>query len=65
VDAGPLRIDTEIMHNLEDNLLLFFTGYSRAAGTILKEQDDRSRQDDRAMIENLHRRSVLVGLSPG
>jgi len=54
VDAGPLRIDTETMYNLEDNLLLFFTGYSRAASTILKEQDDRSRQDDRAMIENLH-----------
>jgi D-glycero-alpha-D-manno-heptose-7-phosphate kinase len=54
VQASPLRIDPEIMHNLEDNLLLFFTGYSRSAGTILKEQDDRSRQDDRAMLENLH-----------
>jgi D-glycero-alpha-D-manno-heptose-7-phosphate kinase len=54
VEATPLRIDAETMYNLEDNLLLFFTGYSRAASTILKEQDDRSRQDDRAMIENLH-----------
>jgi D-glycero-alpha-D-manno-heptose-7-phosphate kinase len=54
VDACPLRISAETMYNLEDNLLLFFTGYSRSAGTILKEQDDRSRQDDRAMLENLH-----------
>ena len=54
VDACPLRIDAETMYNLEDNLLLFFTGYSRSAGSILKEQDDRSRRDDRAMIDNLH-----------
>jgi D-glycero-alpha-D-manno-heptose-7-phosphate kinase len=54
VDACPLRIDAETMYNLEDNLLLFFTGYSRSAGSILKEQDDRSRRDDRAMLENLH-----------
>jgi D-glycero-alpha-D-manno-heptose-7-phosphate kinase len=54
VDACPLRLDSETMYNLEDNLLLFFTGYSRSAGSILKEQDDRSRADDRAMVENLH-----------
>jgi D-glycero-alpha-D-manno-heptose-7-phosphate kinase len=54
VDADPLRIDAETMYNLEDNLLLFFTGYSRSASEILKEQDDRSREDDPAMIENLH-----------
>jgi D-glycero-alpha-D-manno-heptose-7-phosphate kinase len=54
VAAAPLRIDSETLFNLEDNLLLFFTGYSRSAGAILKEQDDRSRQDDRAMLENLH-----------
>jgi D-glycero-alpha-D-manno-heptose-7-phosphate kinase len=54
VDADPLRIDAETMYNLEDNLLLFFTGYSRSASEILKEQDERSREDDPAMIENLH-----------
>jgi D-glycero-alpha-D-manno-heptose-7-phosphate kinase len=54
VSAAPLRIDSETLFNLEDNLLLFFTGYSRAAGTILREQDERSRQSDRAMLENLH-----------
>jgi D-glycero-alpha-D-manno-heptose-7-phosphate kinase len=54
VEACPLRIDTETLYNLEDNLLLFFTGYSRSASGILKEQDDRSRQQDREMIENLH-----------
>ncbi len=54
VDAQPLKIDSETLYNLEDNLLLFFTGYSRAAGTILKEQDAKSRTSDKEMTDNLH-----------
>ncbi|MEY2528778.1 MAG: D-glycero-alpha-D-manno-heptose-7-phosphate kinase [Verrucomicrobiota bacterium] len=54
VEAAPLKISEETLFNLEDNLLLFFTGYSRSASAILKEQDDKSRQADPAMTENLH-----------
>jgi D-glycero-alpha-D-manno-heptose-7-phosphate kinase len=54
VEAHPLKVDSETLYNLEDNLLLFFTGYSRAAGSILKEQDERSRTSDKEMIDNLH-----------
>ncbi|MBV9770883.1 MAG: galactokinase, partial [Bryobacterales bacterium] len=54
VVAWPLRISAETKHNLEDNLLLFFTGYSRSASTVLKEQDDKSRSMDSSMLENLH-----------
>lgn len=54
VDAHPLKLGEETLFNLEDNLLLFFTGYSRSASTILKEQDERSRTADRDMTENLH-----------
>ena len=53
VTSVPLGIDSETLFNLEDNLLLFFTGYSRAASSILREQDDRSRYDDAAMLRNL------------
>ncbi|HXE41695.1 MAG TPA: hypothetical protein VN516_01630 [Candidatus Baltobacteraceae bacterium] len=35
-------------------MLLFFTGYSRSASAILKEQDQKSKSDDKGMIENLH-----------
>jgi D-glycero-alpha-D-manno-heptose-7-phosphate kinase len=49
-----LQVSEETLFNLEDNLLLFFTGYSRAASAILKEQDDKSKKGDQAMIENLH-----------
>jgi D-glycero-alpha-D-manno-heptose-7-phosphate kinase len=54
VEAWPLRISAETLYNLEDNLLLFFTGYSRAASSILKEQDDRSKECDSGMVDNLH-----------
>jgi D-glycero-alpha-D-manno-heptose-7-phosphate kinase len=54
VDAKPLKVDPETLHNLEDNLLLFFTGYSRSASGILKEQDEKSKQKDQDMINNLH-----------
>jgi D-glycero-alpha-D-manno-heptose-7-phosphate kinase len=54
VEAAPLRLSTETLHNLEDNLMLFFTGYSRSASSILKEQDSKSRDEDCKMIDNLH-----------
>jgi D-glycero-alpha-D-manno-heptose-7-phosphate kinase len=54
VEATPLKISEETLFNLEDNLLLFFTGYARSASAILKEQDDKSRRADPAMTENLH-----------
>jgi D-glycero-alpha-D-manno-heptose-7-phosphate kinase len=54
VEAWPLKISDETRDNLEDNLLLFFTGYSRSASAILKEQDTKSKSADAGMIENLH-----------
>jgi D-glycero-alpha-D-manno-heptose-7-phosphate kinase len=54
VEAWPLKLSEETRFNLEDNLLLFFTGYSRSASAILKEQDQKSKTADPAMIENLH-----------
>lgn len=54
VTATPLNISQETFYNLEDNLLLFFTGYSRSASSILKEQDDQSRDHNQSMIDNLH-----------
>jgi D-glycero-alpha-D-manno-heptose-7-phosphate kinase len=54
VEAWPLKINTETLYNLEDNLLLFFTGYSRSASEILKEQDTKSKAKDINMVDNLH-----------
>ena len=54
VEYRPCRISEETLFNLEDNLLLFFTGYSRSASSILKDQNDKSKQHDPAMLDNLH-----------
>jgi len=54
VTAYPLRIDKEVLYDLEDNLLLFFTGYTRSASGILKEQHHKSKANDKGMIDNLH-----------
>lgn len=54
VEAWPLKINQETLYNLEDNLLLFFTGYSRSASHILKEQDDKSKDKNKEMMTNLH-----------
>jgi D-glycero-alpha-D-manno-heptose-7-phosphate kinase len=54
VEFRPVRLAEETLFNLEDNLLLFFTGYSRSASSILKDQNDRSKQHDQAMLDNLH-----------
>ena len=54
VKCSPLKLDEETLFNLEDNLLLFFTGYSRSASKILKEQDDKSKTNDADITNNLH-----------
>ena len=54
VNAYPLAIKMDTLFELEDNLLLFFTGFSRKAGDILEDQDKRTQQDDSEMLENMH-----------
>jgi len=54
VELWPLAIAEETRFNLEDNLLLFFTGFTRSAGEILRDQHEKSLTHDREMIHNLH-----------
>ena len=54
VECTPLRLQPSTLYDLEDNLMLFFTGHSRSASAILKDQDSKSRQQDQKMIDNLH-----------
>ena len=54
VEVEPLRLDPQTLANLEDNLLLFFTGYTRSASEILKDQNTRTHSKDSDMIANLH-----------
>ena len=54
VTAVPLKISMDTLFDLEDNILLFFTGYSRNASDILKDQKDRTKKNDDEMLKNLH-----------
>ena len=54
VHAEPLVMASSTLHELEDHLLLFFTGFSRSASAILKDQDTRTKQADASMIDGMH-----------
>lgn len=54
VTAVPLKVSMDTLFDLEDNILLFFTGYSRNASSILKDQKDRTQNSDNEMLKNLH-----------
>ena len=54
VVSNNLKISQENLFLLEDNLLLFFTGYSREANKILKKQNDETKKNNEDMIENLN-----------
>jgi D-glycero-alpha-D-manno-heptose-7-phosphate kinase len=54
VEVTPIQLPSETLYNLEDNLLLFFTGTTRSASAILAEQDQRTRGGDTGMIDHLH-----------
>jgi len=54
VKVEPLNVSSNTLFDMEDNLLLFFTGFSRRAGSILEDQRTRSVQSEGEMLENLH-----------
>lgn len=54
VAAVPLNISMDTLFDLEDNIFLFFTGYSRSAGDILQDQKNKTQRSDAEMLENLH-----------
>lgn len=53
VTVSALRISNQTLHDLEERLLLFFTGYSRNAESVLEDQKARSDTGDQNMLENL------------
>ncbi len=53
VQVSPLQISQSTLHDLEEHLLLFFTGYSRDADTMLADQRKKTEAGDPAMVNNL------------
>ena len=54
VNVSPLNISNATLYDLEERLLMFFTGYSRNASAVLDDQKVRSELGDAAMLDNLH-----------
>jgi D-glycero-alpha-D-manno-heptose-7-phosphate kinase len=48
-----LYLDNNFIKYMEDNILLFFTGYSRRSSIILKEQETKTIHNSKNIISNL------------
>jgi D-glycero-alpha-D-manno-heptose-7-phosphate kinase len=54
VTVEPLKMSDEAQDELQNNILLFYTGISRSASHILREQDEKSKKDEDQTIDTLH-----------
>jgi len=53
VQVNPLKIDEKNLEKLENNLLLFYTGFTRRSKKILITQKNNSKTKDSEMIKKL------------
>ena len=53
VNIKNLKISNETTSKLENNLLLFFTGFSRDSSSILNEQNKKTIKNNKEIIQNL------------
>ncbi len=49
-----IKIKKKIINKLENNLLLFFTGFTRSSSKILSKQDNQTKSSQKKIIQNLH-----------
>ncbi|MFM6924276.1 MAG: dehydrogenase [Ferruginibacter sp.] len=56
VIVNPLRIKPQYLHELENNLVLYFTSTSRESATIIKEQVKNVNEKNEKSIEAMHHR---------
>ncbi|KYK33780.1 MAG: hypothetical protein AYK22_06085 [Thermoplasmatales archaeon SG8-52-3] len=54
VTVEPVKISEEAQDELHNNIMLFYTGILRSASEILKEQNEKSKEDEGTTIETLH-----------
>ncbi|MEE9317254.1 MAG: hypothetical protein V3U48_03070 [Rhodospirillales bacterium] len=54
VTVSPLKLPEATLKDLSENMMLFFTGYSRAAAEILDDQKKKTEKGDSGMLDNLH-----------
>lgn len=60
VTVTPLELSEKTVTQLEEHLMLFFTGSTRAASNILSQQKAASEQKDPQVLEALHAVKAMV-----
>ena len=54
VTYAPLDLNQEVIYELENQLMMFYTGIQRDANTILQEQSDKAKVDESAVVNAMH-----------
>jgi D-glycero-alpha-D-manno-heptose-7-phosphate kinase len=60
VVVNPLRIDSDVINELEHNLLLCYTGRTRLSDHIIDDQTARYRRQDTEALDGLRRQKTLA-----
>ena len=55
VTVNHLKLKEEYIDELENNLLIFYTGITRYASEILKEQNEKSKKKNLSTLDSLHK----------
>jgi D-glycero-alpha-D-manno-heptose-7-phosphate kinase len=58
--AEPVQVSTRVMQDLQNHLMLFFTGAAHHSWTILKEQEESTRKRVGPAVEALHEVKALA-----
>jgi len=54
VTVSPLKISDTNLHDLQESILLFFTGISRSSRAILQKQKQDTEGSDTSVLDSLH-----------
>jgi len=58
--VDPLELPAEVFLELQDNLMLFFSGASHDSRTILKSQEQATKQSASTAVDSLHQIRLLA-----
>jgi D-glycero-alpha-D-manno-heptose-7-phosphate kinase len=54
VKINPLKLKDEYIDELENNLMIYYTGITRFASKILKSQNEKSKKNNKKTLDALH-----------
>ncbi len=60
VTVDPVELDSALLEELQESLVLFFTGATHQSQSILQEQEESTRKERGAAIDSLHAIAALA-----